>query len=64
MCLIFCTRLHCQQSGLPDPRDDHAVVMARFARECLQKMQVLVKRLEVNLGPDTGDLGLRIGMLV
>jgi class 3 adenylate cyclase len=27
--------------GLPDPRKDHAVVMARFARDCLTKMNDL-----------------------
>ena len=48
--------------GLPDPRPDHAVVMARFAREILIRMKVLTKQLEVLLGPDTGDLELRIGI--
>ena len=37
------------------------VVMARFATDCMYRMQMLVKALEVNLGPDTSDLGLRIG---
>lgn len=49
-------------TGLPDPREDHAVVMAIFARECLKKMQVLAKELEVKLGPDTGDLSMRFGL--
>ncbi|CAB9502391.1 Receptor-type guanylate cyclase gcy [Seminavis robusta] len=49
-------------TGLPDPREDHAVVMAIFARECLKKMQVLTKDLEVKLGPDTGDLSMRFGL--
>ena len=48
-------------TGLPEPRKDHAVVMARFARDCLKRMGPLVKRLEVQLGPDTGDLKIRIG---
>jgi class 3 adenylate cyclase len=43
-------------AGLPDPRTDHALVMARFATDCVQKMAELVKALEVSLGPDTGDL--------
>jgi class 3 adenylate cyclase len=38
------------------------VVMARFARDCLTNMNDLVKRLEVILGPDTGDLSMRIGL--
>ena len=41
-----------------------AVVMAKFARECLYKMWNDVKDLEVYLGPDTGDLSLRIGLHV
>ena len=49
-------------AGLPDPRPDHAVVMARFAKECLTKMNHLAKKLEFQLGPDTGDLSMRIGL--
>ena len=43
-------------AGLPDPRKDHAVVMARFANDCVNKMIKLVEILEVSLGPDTADL--------
>mmetsp|Transcript_94 Transcript_94/g.267 ORF Transcript_94/g.267 Transcript_94/m.267 type:complete len:1155 (-) Transcript_94:417-3881(-) len=49
-------------AGLPEPRADHAVVMARFARDSLHTVQDLVKRLESSLGPDTGELGVRIGL--
>jgi class 3 adenylate cyclase len=49
-------------AGLPDPRRDHAVAMARFARDIMAKMKVLVRKLEVVLGPDTADLQLRIGL--
>lgn len=49
-------------AGLPEARKDHAVVMARFARDCNSMMAPLVKRLEVDLGPDTGDLKLRTGL--
>lgn len=38
-------------TGLPNPRKDHTVAMARFARDCLAKMETLTKRLEVSLGP-------------
>ena len=48
--------------GLPDPRKDHAVIMARFARDCMQTVGDLTKKLEVTLGPDTGDLQIRIGL--
>lgn len=49
-------------SGLPDPRPDHAVVMAKVAQQCVYKMGILTKRLECVLGPDTGDLRIRIGL--
>ncbi|KAL7560643.1 hypothetical protein ACA910_001327, partial [Epithemia clementina (nom. ined.)] len=49
-------------TGLPDPREDHAVVMARFAHECLRRMRQLTKALEVQLGPSTGDLQGRVGL--
>jgi hypothetical protein len=44
-------------SGLPEPRKDHALVMARFARDCLYGFNTIVKQLETTLGPDTGELG-------
>lgn len=44
------------------PRKDHAIVMARFSSECLEKMNVLAKALESSLGPDTGDLTIRVGL--
>jgi len=36
--------------------------MARFARDCLYKFGVLVKNLEAELGPETSNLGLRVGL--
>lgn len=49
-------------AGLPEPRNDHAVAMARFAKECMGKMSSLTQKLEVSLGPDTADLSLRVGL--
>jgi class 3 adenylate cyclase len=49
-------------TGLPEQRSDHAVVMARFARDILNKFSVLVRQMEETLGPDTGDLRLRVGI--
>jgi class 3 adenylate cyclase len=49
-------------TGIPDYRKDHATAMVRFAGDVMMKMSKLVKQLEVTLGPDTGDLSLRIGM--
>jgi class 3 adenylate cyclase len=49
-------------AGLPDPRPDHAIVMAKFANDCLNRMFKMVRKLEVELGPDTAELGLRVGL--
>jgi class 3 adenylate cyclase len=49
-------------TGLPKPQKHHAVIMARFAADCREKMNVLTRELEVTLGPDTGDLKLRLGL--
>jgi len=49
-------------TGLPEARQDHPLAMVRFARDIMNKFQVLTNRLEVELGPDTGGLGLRIGI--
>jgi class 3 adenylate cyclase len=48
--------------GLPTPRSDHAVVMANFARKCVDKVANVVAELEILLGPGTGDLGMRFGL--
>mmetsp|Transcript_16110 Transcript_16110/g.37349 ORF Transcript_16110/g.37349 Transcript_16110/m.37349 type:complete len:1772 (+) Transcript_16110:29-5344(+) len=48
--------------GLPDARKDHHAVMCRFAQDCMSAMHVHTKELEVRLGPDTGDLSLRVGL--
>jgi len=48
--------------GLPEPREDHAVAMSRFAQACMTKMKEVVADLEVTLGPDTGDLTMRFGL--
>lgn len=46
-------------TGLPDPQENHAVIMARFAGECLSRMNQLTAELESSLGPDTADLCMR-----
>jgi Adenylate and Guanylate cyclase catalytic domain len=47
------------KSGLPDPQRDHALIMARFARDCRIKFKEVTRKLELSLGPDTGDLCMR-----
>jgi class 3 adenylate cyclase len=37
-------------TGLPHPREDHAIAMARFARDCIFEMNETVNKLEVLLG--------------
>ena len=49
-------------TGLPKPQNKHAILMSKFAYDCLTKFSQLTKELEVTLGPETGELGLRIGM--
>lgn len=49
-------------TGVPDPQPDHAIVMAKFACDCMKRMKQLTRRLEVMLGPDTGDLTMRLGI--
>lgn len=49
-------------AGLPEPRKDHAVVMAKFARDCRDKTYEITRALEKTLGPGTGDLQLRFGL--
>ena len=58
----FCSDCYVAVCGLPEPFEDHAVVACKFARDCLRKMKVLTRKLEVTLGPDTADLDLRVGI--
>ena len=48
--------------GLPEPRKDHALVMAKFARDCREKVDELTKELARTLGPDTAELQIRTGL--
>ena len=36
--------------------------MARFAEECVAAVGPLLLKLELELGPDTSDLGIRVGL--
>ncbi|CAJ1957210.1 unnamed protein product [Cylindrotheca closterium] len=49
-------------AGLPDPQPDHALRMTKFARSCLKKVNEITKKLEVSLGPGTGNLRMRFGL--
>ena len=49
-------------AGVPEPRANHAVVMARFAGKCRTEMVQVCKKLEISLGPGTSDLRCRFGL--
>ena len=49
-------------TGLPKPQERHALLMARFAWDCLLKFEEITRELETTLGPDTTELGIRFGM--
>ena len=49
-------------TGLPEPDRRHAIRMAQFASDCLIVFQNTCHELERTLGPDTGELQLRIGL--
>lgn len=49
-------------TGLPDPQEDHAWRMAKFALDARNKMTEVLQELETTLGPDTSDLSMRFGM--
>ena len=46
----------------PEYREDHAIVMVQFAQDIMNAMHCTCKKLEVLLGPETGDLSIRIGI--
>ena len=50
--------------GLPEPNEDHAEVMARFAMACLDRMSTVTSELEIFLGPSTAELEARVGLHV
>ena len=49
-------------TGLPEPQQMHAVLMVRFAFECLRTIDEITKDLESSLGPDTTTLTIRVGV--
>lgn len=49
-------------AGVPEPRENHAVIMARFATDIMHRVRIVAHELEKSLGPETGDIDLRIGL--
>ena len=48
--------------GLPSPQVFHAVIMGRFAAQCLIDMSQVCNKLVDRLGEETATLGLRVGI--
>ncbi|CAB9507210.1 Receptor-type guanylate cyclase gcy [Seminavis robusta] len=49
-------------TGLPNPQTDHAVIMCKFANDCLAKFKTLTASLATTMGEDTATLCMRIGL--
>jgi len=50
-------------TGIPSPQRDHAIIMTKFARDCMLAMRnVLVSDLAQRLGEDTLQLEMRVGL--
>ena len=48
-------------TGVPEPRKDHAVIMAKFARDMLEALEEELLKLELVLGKETSNLAMRVG---
>ena len=51
-----------ETSGLPDIRDDHSEVMAKFSVECQKIFEVITTELLYTLGSETTEIKLRCGL--
>jgi class 3 adenylate cyclase len=51
-----------QTLGVPEPQSNHAVIMCKFARDCMVKTNELTSKLKDQLGQDTGDISFRVGL--
>ncbi|CAB9504323.1 Receptor-type guanylate cyclase gcy [Seminavis robusta] len=49
-------------TGLPKPQDDHAIIMCKFATDCMKQMNIVTASLAESLGEDTAGLAMRVGL--
>lgn len=49
-------------TGLPEEQPGHALIMAKFAAECLAQVKTVAEDLKGTLGEGTEKLTLRIGL--
>jgi class 3 adenylate cyclase len=61
---LFSSPLFCVlgQTGLPEPQDDHAILMVKFARDIMSKMRNVTRDLVATMGEDTAELQMRVGL--
>jgi class 3 adenylate cyclase len=49
-------------TGIPEAQPLHAVILVKFAHDCLEKIHVVTQELADKLGEDTMELVMRIGI--
>lgn len=49
-------------TGLPEPQKDHAVIMCKFAVQCMMALNHLTMTLAESLGEETRNLSMRVGI--
>ena len=49
-------------TGIPEPQTQHALIMVRFARDCLDEISLVTQELAEKLGEDTKNLCMRVGL--
>jgi class 3 adenylate cyclase len=59
---VFKVDCYVAAAGIPNFVKDHAVRMAKFAVDCLEQASLVTLQLTTQLGPETADLNLRIGI--
>jgi class 3 adenylate cyclase len=50
-------------TGIPKPQKDHALIMTKFAQDCMLKMKQTLVDLQPQLGGTTQDLAMRVGLV-
>ena len=48
--------------GIPKPQEEHALIMTKFANDCMLKMRHALEDLAETLGPQTKELAMRVGL--
>lgn len=49
-------------TGIPKAQPLHAVIMVKFAHDCIEKIHVVTQEIAGKLGEDTMDLAIRVGI--